>query len=252
MNLQSETIESLSNQTFANGAIQFSSIEMNQTEKSIRIQSKVEPLASFFNSANTNVSRSISFSLFDSNGNEISLDYPIQILIPRDPNRILPPMILQNVTSIPHQQLFNLHYVNITTILSVSVHIEIEPSNSSVGYLLIYKFDQIPQLNQINGWSILCPQDFHSFFVDNEQTRNHKSLVFGLRELNSSEIVSYCRNNKSQMNPPITNERYNFTSNYKLRVYSSGCYFLDENNQWNDRGLKVGNLTNHDQTHCLN
>ena len=252
MTLQSETIESLSNQTFANGAIQFSSIEMNQTEKSIRIQSKVEPLASFSNSANTNVSRSISFSLFDSDGKEISLDYPIQILIPRDPNRILPPMILQNVTSIPHQQLFNLHYVNITTILSVSVHIEIEPSNSSVGYLLIYKFDQIPQLNQINGWSILCPQDFHSFFVDNEQTRNHKSLVFGLRELNSSEIVSYCRNNKSQMNPPITNERYNFTSNYKLRVYSSGCYFLDENNQWNDRGLKVGNLTNHDQTHCLN
>ena len=120
---------------------------------------------------------------------------------------------------------------------------------------MIYKFDQIPQLNQliyqIDGWSILCLNNSHSFYVDNEQTRNHQSLVFGLRELNSSEIVSYCPNNKSQMNPPITDHRFNFTSNYKLRVYSSGCYFLDENNQWNDRGLRVGNLTNHDRTHCL-
>jgi len=228
--------------------------ETNQTEKSIRIQSKIEPLASFGNSVNTNVSRSISFSLFNSNGNEISLDYPIEIFIPRDPNRILPPMILQNVTS--RQQLFNFHHVNITTILSISVHIEIEPLNSSVGYLLIYKFDQIPKLNQsiyqIDGWTVFCPSNFHSFFFDNEQTRNHESLVFGLRELNSSEMHLYCLNNNSQMNPPITNERFNFTSNYALRVYSSGCYFLDENNQWNDRGLRVGNKTDHDQTHCLN
>ena len=250
MSLQSETIEYLSNQTFANGAIRFSLIETNQTKNSIRIQSKVEPLAPFANSANTNVSRSISFSLFDSNGNEISLDYPIEIFIPRDPNRILPPMILQNVTS--RQQLFNFHYVNITTILSISVHIEIEPLNLSVSYLLIYEFDKIPQLNEIDGWTVFCPSNFHSFFVDNEQTRNHQSLVFGLRELNSSEMVSYCSNNNSQLNPPITNQRVNFSSNYKLRVYSSGCYFLDENNQWNDQGLRVGNRTNHDQTHCLN
>jgi len=249
MSLQSETIESLSNRTFANGAVKFAEIETNQTEKSIRIQSKVEPLASFSNSANTNVSRSIYFSLFDSDGKEISVDYPIEILIPRDPNRILPPMILQNVTF--RQELFDFHYVNITTVLSISVHIEIESLNSSVGYLLIYKFDKIPQLNEIDGWSILCPKDFHSFFIDNEQTRNHKSLVFGLRELNSSEILLYCLNNNPQLNPPITNERFNFTSNYKLRVYSSGCYFLDENNEWNDRRLRVGNKTDHDQTHCL-
>ena len=102
--------------------------------------------------------------------------------------------------------------------LSISVHIEIESLNSSVGYLLIYKFDQ-------------CPSNFHSFFIDNQQTRNHQSLVFGLRELNSSEMVSYCSNNNSQLNPPITNQRVNFSSNYKLRV---------------------GNRTNHDQTHCLN
>jgi len=70
------------------------------------------------NSANTNVSRSISFSVLDSNGTEISLEanetHPIEIFIPRDPNRIILSMILQNVTSNnskSHQQLF--HFQNI-------------------------------------------------------------------------------------------------------------------------------------------
>ena len=219
------------------------------------------PLASYGNSgtsSNTNVSTSVSLSITDENGNEIVVQ-GIEIIIPRDPNLIIPPMILQNVTSTnstPHSQLFYLHYVNITTILSISVHLELQPLNTSLAYLLIYKFDQIRKLNQsiyqIDGWTVFCPKNFHSFFFDNEQTRNHESLVFGLRELNSSEMHLYCLNNNSQMNPPITNERFNFTSNYALRVYSSGCYFLDENNQWNDRGLRVGNKTDHDQTHCLN
>ena len=60
MSLQSETIESLSNQQFAQGSIKFSQIQTNQT-KSIRIQSKIEPLASFVNSANT---KCFSFGFF--------------------------------------------------------------------------------------------------------------------------------------------------------------------------------------------
>jgi len=54
------TIRSRLNSIFSNGN--------KSNKKSIRIKSKVEPLVSFSNSANTNVSRSISFSLFDSNG----------------------------------------------------------------------------------------------------------------------------------------------------------------------------------------
>lgn len=213
------------------------------------------------NSANTNVSRSISFSVLDSNGTEISLEanetHPIEIFIPRDPNRIIPSMILQNVTSNnskSHQQLFHFQNINITSILSISVHIEIEPFNTSLAYLFIYKFDQIPQLNQlinrIDGWTVFCPSNFHKYFLDNQQTRNHQSLVFGLRELNLSETFVYCSNH-TQINPPITNQRIHFTSNYQSRVYSSGCYYLDTNNQWQDKGLRVGPSTNHDRTHCL-
>jgi len=105
--------------------------------------------------------------------------------------------------------------------------------------LLIYKFDGIPQVNQMDGWTILRPWN-STYFLDNQQTRNHQSLVFGVRELNSSDSSF-----------PMINQTYNFTSNYKLRVYSSGCYYLDENNQWKDDGLLVGPLTNHKQTQCF-
>ncbi len=124
----------------------------------------MQPLASADQSkseSNTNLSRSISFSILDQNGNEILIETnssnPIELIIPRDPNLIIPSMILQNVTSTPHSQLFNLHYVNITNTLPISVHLEIHPLDATIGYLLIYKFDGIPQLNQSDGWTLFCP-----------------------------------------------------------------------------------------------
>jgi hypothetical protein len=223
----------------------------------------MEPLASFGNSSsqpNTNVSTSITLSIFDQNGNEVSIetneDQLIEIIIPRDPNLIISSMILQNVTSmnsIPHNQLFDLHYINITNTFTISVHFEIHPLNSSLAYLFIYKFDQTPQLNssisQIDGWTLLCPstsfhleltnESLYTYFIDNQQTSDHQSVIFGLRELNSTEIIHFCWNSSINNNPPKTNERVNFTSNYELRVYTSGCYYRDENNNWKSDGLIV-------------
>ena len=109
----------------------------------------IQPLALADKSkSNTNLSRSISLSILDRNGNEISFEttfnYPYRFVIPRDPNVVIPSMILQNVTSFnSHSLLFNLYYINLThkNNLSISIHIEMESLNSSVGYLLIYKFD---------------------------------------------------------------------------------------------------------------
>lgn len=116
----------------------------------------------------TNLSRLVSISLVNPNGDEMLIqkvfDSSIELFIPRDPNWMSPAMSLQDVISasaIRHNQLFNLHYVNITNSLSISVHLEIRPLNISLGYLLIYKFDAMPQLNssisQIDGWSLFCP-----------------------------------------------------------------------------------------------
>ena len=77
--------------------------------------------------------------------------------------------------------------------------------------------------------------------MNNEEINGHKSLIFGLRELNSSEIINLCLINRSIIqNPPIINKIFNFTSNYQIQVYLSACYYFDENkNKWISNGLKV-------------
>ena len=69
-------------------------------------------------------------------------------------------------------------------------------------------------------------ETIYRYFLDNEQTANHRSMIFGLRELNLSS--NDCAN-LSSSDPPMINDKSNFTSNYQFRVYSSGCYYLDEN-----------------------
>ena len=228
----------------------------------------VQPLSPLGNAKtlNTNLSTSISLSLFDQNGNEIPLqtdvDHPIEIFIPRDPNLIIPEMILQNTSnSALNQQIFNLHYINITSDVDISVHWEIQPLNSSIAYLFIYRFDQAPRLTSsislIDGWTLFCRpnnnmsnETIYRYFIDNQKTPSHQTVVFGLRELNSTEMINYC-SLSSMANPPITDQRFNFTANYQLRIYTSGCYYLDQNNRWKSNGLLVGPLTNYEQTQCF-
>ena len=147
---------------------------------SLSLRSTLEPLASLGNSksssSNTNLSTSISLTLIDRYGNEVSFqtndDHPIEITIPRDPNLNIPLWILQNTTSSPspHNQLFNLHYINITSTRNISVHWEIRPLNITLAYLFIYKFDSAPQLNTsinlIDGWTLLCPSS--KFYISFE------------------------------------------------------------------------------------
>ena len=223
----------------------------------------MQPLASAGTSrsqSNTNLSTSVALSLFDANGNEVAVradpDHPIELIIPRDPNRVIPPMTLQNVTPLadsPHRQLFNLHFINITSQLPISVHFEMRPLNPTLAYLIIYRFDTTPQLNSsinlIDGWTSFCPSRLskngvYTHFIDNQQTVGHQSVIFGLREV---DAINCSTSNR----PSIKDERSNFSANYELRVYTSGCYYLDRNNQWQGDGLVVGSLTNHEQTQCF-
>ncbi len=224
----------------------------------------MEPLASFGNAksiSNTNLSTSISLSILDQHGNELPLqttkNQSFEIIIPRDANLIIPPMIEQNATSLPHNQSFHIHYVNITSIVPISVHFQIQPVDPNLAYLFIYKFNQIPRLNstinQIDDWRLFCPptnENIYTYLIDNERTEGHQSVIFGLRELNSTEIMHFC-SNSTLKNPPVIDEPVFFTSNYKLQIYTSGCYYLDQHHQWKSDGLRIGNLTTLDQTHCF-
>ena len=228
----------------------------------------LQPLASAGTSrsvSNTHLSRTVALTVFDADGNELVMsadrDHPIELTIPRDANVAIPPMALQNVTSIngsPHRQVFSMHFSNITTTLPISVHFEMRPLNPSLAYLFVYRFDSGPQVNSsvqlIDGWTSFCPSSLsatglHSYFIDNQQTLNHQSLIVGLRELSAAEITDAC-SNASAKKLPITDRRSNFSANYELRVYTSGCYYLDANNAWQVDGLVVGSLTDHHQTRC--
>lgn len=225
--------------------------------------------------SNTNLSTTLSLTIFDRNGNEISLEtsanQSFELLIPRDPNLIVPPMSLINITSmnhIRHHQLFNLHSLALpkgqwNNNRTVALVIEMHPLNTSHGYLFIYRFDTAPQLTssteQIDGWSFFCPSselsrffyhclslfdldltntNIHRYFLNNLQTAGHQSIVFGFRELNSTELTDYC-SNRSPNTPPVPVQPYNFTSNYELRSYSACCYYLNQKNVWQTEGLVV-------------
>jgi hypothetical protein len=140
----------------------------------------MQPLASSGKarvSANTNMSTSISLSLIDQNGADIPIhataDQPIELMIPRDPNLIVPSFQLQNLSSITkHNRTFNLHFINLTrnNQLPVAVHLHVHPLDRTRAYWLIYRFDTAPLINAstrlIDGWTLLCPHSqFFSLFL---------------------------------------------------------------------------------------
>ena len=205
---------------------------------------------------NTNLSRSVSFSLLDRDGNEVmvqtNLSRPIEIIIPRDQNLPVPSMMLQNVTSLslrPHAQTFNLHFVNLSSVTSsFSIHLQMRPLNSNLSYVLIYAFDRSPRLNSsindIDGWSFLCSSSLHTYFLNNQQTTGHQSIVFGIRELNATEADHFCINPIVQNpTPPRIDQAFRFTDNYELRLFTSGCFYLDADHRWRSDGLLVKHLS---------
>ncbi|CAM4787932.1 unnamed protein product [Rotaria magnacalcarata] len=205
--------------------------------------------------AYTNFSASISLSVLNRNGSVIPIrnntEDPIEFIIPRDSNFRVPTMNLQNVTSTKNteNQSFYLHYVNITQAnknLSMSLHFEMRPLDKDLAYLFIYRFDRPSQRNSLvdhtDGSALWCPFDlakngYYSLFIDNHRTTGHHSVVFGLRELNSTEIEQYCQYYSVNNGLPLSDRAFNFTANYELRVYQSGCFYLDSNNNWQSDGL---------------
>ena len=191
----------------------------------------------------------------------------IELIIPRDPNIVIPAMTFQNVTSLQnHNRSFHYHYVNITRNdhLTASFHFEMYSHDYNRSYWFIFKFDEVPRLNQsIDGWTLFCPgskynfllnrfislldtfldltnDDLYKYFIDNQRTSGHQSIIFGLRELNETEMEYYCSNISLHNSLPIDfDSPFNFTVNYEIRTYSSGCYYLDANNVWQSDGLRV-------------
>ena len=263
------------------------------------VKSLIQHLAPLGRSAfATNLSRLMSLSLFDEDEKrhvsvQTSETDPIELFIPRDVHLDVPPMSLENVTR--ERLFFSHHWIHLTLNFSFSLHIQIRPIKTNLTYLFLFRFDQMPQFTRstvdLDGWSLFCPsselEEYHQrhsllsidlsdeglyeYFLDNHRTKDHRSLIIALRELNSTEAFNCCHllpsSNLSCL--PKFDEPIQFTSNYYLRVYTSGCFYLDSNRRWQSDGLMVinslfinsssyhnypfpvGPLTNLRQTQCF-
>lgn len=103
-------------------------------------------------------------------------------------------------------------------------------------YAFLVSFDYF--LNKVDG-AILDTSDdhIHRFYINNNLTASHQYVILGLRELKPSEP---CSNNL--MLPPISDQPFQFSSDYEMRVYTSACYYLDSNNNWQSNGLLVSSF----------
>jgi hypothetical protein len=86
------------------------------------------------------------------------------------------------------------------------------------------------------------------------QVNGFKGFVgFSIRELTPNETNNFCQNNiKVNSDSFLFIQDYtNFTSDFMIRTYSSGCYYYDVNSgKWSSYGMEVYEDTNLLQTHC--
>jgi hypothetical protein len=105
-------------------------------------------------------------------------------------------------------------------------------------------------LNNISG-------NYYLFFQNVSQINGFKGFVgYNIRELDAKEANSYCSpQNKSNSNLklfPLIQARINFTSDFFIRSYTSGCYYYDtQTGKWSSNGMEIYEDSNLEQTHCL-
>ena len=111
-------------------------------------------------------SNSVGLALFDENNYELDISgmksSPISIYIPRDQN--LPEYSFQSVNATQIQLEHGSFYLPCSfrlKALNSSIHIELKPIDSSLGYVVVLKFDQTPIVNSTyayyDAFKILCP-----------------------------------------------------------------------------------------------
>ena len=219
------------------------------------------------------VSNSMGLSLYDENSNEIpisKISEPIDIVLQRDSN--LPEYSYYNVNAstftIPSGQFYLTNTFKITA-KNASIHIELKPFNdnqSPIGYVLVIKLASTPLVNSTHAdytwFQIFCPHqtanDEFRFFKNMSQVNGFKGFVgYSIRELNSNETEFYCitpntKQTTIQINSfPLIQTQVNFTSDFLVRAYTSGCYYYDVNTgKWQSDGMEIYEDSDLTKTHC--
>jgi len=209
------------------------------------------------------VSNSIGMTLYDENSNEIPVSKtsePIEIFIQRDSN--LPQYSYYYVNATKFEFASGQFYLTNTfkiTATNASIHIELKPLNHSIVYVLAIKLASTPLINSTNAdytwFQIFCPNKTNTvgefrFFKNMSQLNGFKGFVgYSIRELNSNETEFYCI--KSRNSFPLIQAQVNFTVDFLVRAYTSGCYFYDLNTgKWLSDGMDIYEDSDMIRTHC--
>ena len=88
-----------------------------------------------------------------------------------------------------------------------------------------------------------------------QQVSRYTGLVgLGLREVTFPDAENYCQN-KTFFNKTfakLSQEIFNFTTDFGIRYFSSGCYYLDkENLTWSTEGVEILPDSNITHAHCV-
>jgi hypothetical protein len=211
------------------------------------------------------VSNSMGLSLYDENSNEIPIrrtNVPIDIVLQRDSN--LPEYSYYYVNASTFTFASGQFYLTNTfkiTAKNASMHIELKPLNKYIGYVLVIKLASTPLVNSTHAdytwFQIFCPHqtanDDFRFFKNMSQVNGFKGFVgYSIRELNSNETDFYCiAPNTKQNSFPLIQTQVNFTSDFLVRAYTSGCYYYDVNaGKWQSDGMEIYEDSDLTKTHC--
>ena len=75
-------------------------------------------------------------------------------------------------------------------------------------------------------------------------------MGYAIRELVPTEVDQYCIQTIT-LSLPLLKTRVNFTSDFMIRTYTSGCYFYDKKTgKWSSEGVEVLSDTDITKTHC--
>ena len=233
------------------------------------------------NQTNIGSSRSISLSIYDDSLNEIPVDNlanPIDFFIAKDPSVPITPykyISAVNATQLNTSQ--SLSYLNDSEVIdgfivtglhlsgaNVSVHIQLQPINTTLKYLTMVKFGDNPKLkNQyFDSLNIFCPSDliseenssFYLTFLNMSKVNGYLGyLGISIIEIQSDSID--CMNKSANSNDLLLNITSNnndsFTSDFWMRIYSAGCYYSDpETLIWSSDGMEIMSDTSITLTHC--
>ena len=99
----------------------------------------------------------------------------------------------------------------------------------------------------------LYNDSYYLFFQNMSQINGFNGFVgYLIRELSFTEINTYCLSNTLSVSSLLsTQNQTNFTSDFMIRSYTSGCYYYNsDTGKWSSNGMEIYEDSCIQQTHC--